>query len=348
MELRKEQMADLLQDAVFALPDPSKVEDVMVLDKPNPHQDLLRAKFGTSYVSGSSRQGRQIYVFQPKEDRDVLAAVAHEWSLIVRGESTFLARMFDIAAEIEKNGYHVDDVAKHSEQNFAVHLSEFVLSEDEEKFWLFARRAPVRTMVLGRVLEEVLRFAPVDRRSKLHEFYSKRVSFIASDIEPYALEFLISEVSLARNASMVNSAVKLLLQFGDEEHLSRLTSVERLDLSFEPFGDVQLMKLALLPWLEEINFRGTMVSMQSMRILRSFDTLVSLGLALTPLTNLVLKDIPPCVTELNLASTKIDDGCVSLLSRLALLKKLDLTGTGITDEGVAMLQESLPECAIMR
>jgi hypothetical protein len=59
------------------------------------------------------------------------------------------------------------------------------------------------------------------------------------------------------------------------------------------------------------------------------------------------KELAP-LRELNLRDTNITDACLKRLTGLKLLRKLDLTGTKVTDGAVQDLKKALPECAIVR
>jgi predicted membrane-bound spermidine synthase len=54
------------------------------------------------------------------------------------------------------------------------------------------------------------------------------------------------------------------------------------------------------------------------------------------------------LTRLNLAGAAVSDARVLRLSRLQALQELDLSGTQVTDDGIAGLQAALPHCALRR
>lgn len=49
-----------------------------------------------------------------------------------------------------------------------------------------------------------------------------------------------------------------------------------------------------------------------------------------------------------LDQANVTDACVRHLAELTQLQRLDLTGTKVTAEGVAKLQQALPNCEIIR
>ena len=51
---------------------------------------------------------------------------------------------------------------------------------------------------------------------------------------------------------------------------------------------------------------------------------------------------------MSLRDPKITDEAVEHLAKISSLKRLDITGTKITDEGLAQLRDALPKCEIVR
>jgi len=109
-------------------------------------------------------------------------------------------------------------------------------------------------------------------------------------------------------------------------HIANLKDLKYLDASFNFITNAGLKQLRNLTNLESLILNG----------LEDDEQLTDIQ-ELSPLTKL---------KELRLNSSQITDDSVAVLLSFKSLKKLDISWTGITDVGIQVLREGLPDCEI--
>jgi hypothetical protein len=98
--------------------------------------------------------------------------------------------------------------------------------------------------------------------------------------------------------------------------------------------------LAKLPNLQRLSFRGHPLDPESFQYFPSMSKLTFLGLRETGLDQSAVKSISRCsrLSDLELnGDKKVDDNCLTDLTALKHLHRLDLGGTAVTDRGLAIL-----------
>ena len=161
-------------------------------------------------------------------------------------------------------------------------------------------------------------------------------------------------------------------------HLKGIPHLKRLDLEWTSVTDHGMQSLAKYKALERLDLQETKVSDAGLRYVADLSRLRLLllgssspgnsqitdtGLAhlakLSRLevltlwhTNLRGEGLKHLVSlsdlrQLNLRGTPIDDTCLVHLYALKSLAELDLRGTNVTEEGITLLQASLPGCKII-
>ena len=136
------------------------------------------------------------------------------------------------------------------------------------------------------------------------------------------------------------------------ESLRALYSARQLNglylSQLDSFDDASLGELAAsIPTLHTLSLIDLAITDSGLEHLDSL-ALLTLTLRDADLTSAAVRHLEGLTTlrVLRLGRTLIDDAAVPALATLTGLKQLELTETGITEEGVARLQEALPNCRI--
>ena len=168
-----------------------------------------------------------------------------------------------------------------------------------------------------RAVAELERLATHLKRDK--EGYVVEVNFRGADIDDLALAHL---AGLRRIRSVLLNETSIT----DEglSHLASLNRVKRLNLWRVPISDRGLEHLAGLTRLEWLNLDNTRVTDAGLPSLVRMNRLAFL----------------------HLGSTAVSDAGLQHLASLGALKDLKVTRTAVTADGVARLEQSLPECKI--
>lgn len=132
--------------------------------------------------------------------------------------------------------------------------------------------------------------------------------------------------------------------------LARLAKVEDLDISGSSLGDQACGFLASAAALKKLNLYQTAVTDAGLAALAPLAEHVTwLNLDATAVSDAGLESLKSWtnLTFLHLGRTSIDDQAVEPLSTLTALEKLHVTRTQMTEEGMAALQEKLPNCQVV-
>ena len=229
----------------------------------------------------------------------------------------------------------------------AAHMAGDILVKQSDAFAAFAARAPLRTLALCRSLGAN---ADVQGLPPLAEWLARRVEYAEAAVRDAARRHLVEIANTAADQWRRDDAISLLLHYGEEEDfrslmgvtllrvarpifaprnfalLTHLTSLEEVDLSFHK-NDVEawLRALSRCPNVTTLKLRGSGVMSSGLFTLHYFHSL----------------------TDLDLAETPIIDVAVPCLIAQQGLKRLDIRGTEISEEGIAQLRRELPSCEII-
>lgn len=123
-------------------------------------------------------------------------------------------------------------------------------------------------------------------------------------------------------------------------HLASLVGLRSLDLSWTRVGDLGMERLVSLAGLRTLGLAGTRITDRGVTIItRAMPDLVSLDLSNTRVTYQGLASLATlgALGELNLEGTDLDDAGLAPVSQISSLTHLYLGDTGVTDEGLKML-----------
>jgi internalin A len=133
--------------------------------------------------------------------------------------------------------------------------------------------------------------------------------------------------------------------------LSGLTKLEVLDLCNTKISDAWREAMPELPKLSWLDVRGTKVTDLGLRRLVDLPSLKSLFISGPKITNSGLEHLGkmPTLEHLSLSLCRgVSNSGLLYLRGLYRLKRLDLRGTSVLEDGANQLQRFLPNCAILR
>ena len=146
----------------------------------------------------------------------------------------------------------------------------------------------------------------------------------------------VNTLSIMSNLQSIDLA---WTQIGDEprflEHASRL---KRLNLEHTRFSDKDLQLLTFCPQLRELDLSETKVTFQGLNSapLKSLSKLVLSRINLENIPKNLIRNNPQ-IEEIDLSRNPIHDDAISLLARLTKLKVVNLARTPITGDGFRQL-----------
>ena len=163
---------------------------------------------------------------------------------------------------------------------------------------------------------------------------------VFTDKELGHLRWMIDLKQLSLNGANISDA--------ELEHLSGLTKLEVLDLCNTKITDAWREAMPELPQLAWLDLRGTKVTDAGLRRLINLPSLKSLFLSGPKITNAGLEHLAKIPTLENLSlplCRAVSSTGVVFLRGLYRLKRLDLRGTSVLEDGVNALQRFLPTAA---
>jgi hypothetical protein len=336
--------------SIDRLPNKSLVS-LTLENEPNPedsaHKIRLHDPFFTSAAT-TTQDGRvSFYRYDLNDQIDL--DLGHEWAHPLKQRLPIDSRLFDLACLAEKDGYQQRQYAdSDAAENWAIHLGEQVLNPSDSEFRTFADKAPVRAVILGRVLRQTLEDAEASGNvNKEHQLWLARASDLQSRL-PAAQKSLLNTHNMSKDPAQRDAALRLLVQLGKTEDLICLPNLHKLSLSGEPISDENIKSIGRLTQLVELNLSDTSISKHGLVPLKELAQLAKLDLSGTHITNSSLDCLAELnsLRELNLSRTEINDGGLAVVSHLEHLELLDVRGTGVTEHGVQSLKTRLSHLRI--
>jgi internalin A len=134
-------------------------------------------------------------------------------------------------------------------------------------------------------------------------------------------------------------------------HLAGLTKLEVLDLCNTKISDAWREAMPELPKLAWLDVRGTKITDSGLRRLADLPSLKNLFLSGPKITNTGLEHLGKITSLEHLSLTLcrgVSNSGLLYLRGLYRLKRLDLRGTSVLEDGANQLQRFLPNCAMQR
>lgn len=347
--LLKRALPEDILAALELLPDRTLVRRVILSNEANPEDAIHREKTGDAAFESAAATSRfgEVTFFKRNVDAFLAEDLFHEWAHVLKYEKPALSRMFDMAAEFEKDGYFSRERGKvDADENWAVHMGEQLLNPSQAEFRALVEKAPLRALVLGRALKSALDSSIFE--SPNAEAMRSRVEFIEKHAGPRALAQLSEKITTAEGAEQ-QAAAKLLLYLENGSTLARLQAPTTLDLANELLGDAHIRGLRSMSALEDLNLTRLLFTDAGAEIFPTLTGLRRLSLRDTRAGNAALmyiKDLPR-LEELDLARTQVSDSAVPWLAQMKNLRLLNLTGTRLSARGLSELERGLPKTHVV-
>lgn len=330
--------------ALLSVPEPYILKSVVLLDEKD---EYARCEAHPTWAPAhkSFSGGGQVCFHGVSKCDDPVAILNYHWAVqYIRVWNTNLRSDYGLATIIESG--HIWRSAQ-LDVDWAADMAGDILANRNEIFESFAARAPLRTLVLCRGLGAAVNF---DGATPLAAWLKRRVDFAETIVRERARRQLIEIANTSAKSWRCDDAVSLLLQCGEEEDFRSLVgitklrvrgivqpprnwalrpkmdSLEEIDLSFQQNNLwAWLWALSRCPNVKTLTLSGSQTSSSDLIALRSFNYL----------------------TDLDLAKTRIFDVALPYLIAKQGLKRLDIRGTEISEEGIAQLRRELPFCEIV-
>lgn len=335
--------------ALLALPEQRILSSVVLLDerdeigRPATHPTWPAAHKSYSY-GGSA----QVCFHGVSKSDDPVAILSYHWAKeqFIRWYSwdcTFPAA-FRRAMWIELNRhiYNPWDI----EIDWAVHMAGDILAKETEKFERFAACAPLRTITLCRGLRLTV---DVEGNPPLADWLARCAEAAETRVKVAARQQLVEIANTSTNEWRRDDAICLLLHYGEPGDFRSLAGT-RLRLTADKVPAEMLAMLAYMDFLEELDLSHLETDWYSACYkLSKCPRLKKLKLKRSRIFSGALSTLNyfKSLTDLDLAETLINDVAVPSLTAKKGLKRLDIRGTEISEEGIASLRRELPSCEII-
>jgi hypothetical protein len=335
------------------LPDPTVVQIVVLRNDINPYDGWHGHEAGDpDFVSvASTSYGSRIEIFRRLADEDLWLEFLHEWAHLLHVSEPVHFRKFRHASKVEEGSAVSETVLRERakvspEEHWAVALGEALLNPLHLVFAQFAHAAPVRALVLGRMLREVVLRLPWPRpKWPYFRALDRRLEYIRQRIEPLAFQRLVAHA--ADPPSEANeAAIRLLVTLGEGARLKAIPNLT-LCLSHESLGEHHVKCLAGGSYAHvDLSMTG---NLSHFEFLRGNDSVKTLDVSGCDRGQAALWLVPtlPALERLSMRGTDVyDSDLCRYLSQAKNLKFLDLTWTKVTSRGVNELRQTLPDLEI--
>lgn len=325
---------------VDVLPQKSLVNRIILIDT------KLLAEEGKTCLE--RQVGGWVYLSDATMGDTTRRALLHSWCHIAHSKFVREARIFECAAGLEAEGFYGSEEAREStEENWSLHLSEFLLSEDAEKFRLFCSSAPLRAFALAKAVDRALNTAIGRDASPSADQLRERVQYVYETAVPAASGILRA---MLESEDPVRGSVAMAFYVGLAD-CRYWREVEELDLSYEFLTEPELTAVfnaAEFPKMRSLDLSGTLIGKKGLQTILKFgnlerilvgDTLVEELRAIPSFTNL---------RTLDLHNTRISTSDLAHVVKCKSLLSLNLTDTAVTTLGIETISLNLPNCQILR
>ena len=297
---------------------------------------VRRGRLRISLLAAGAGSASTVY-----QKDDPVAILNYHWA---REHIIFssLCWLNQLATEVELDRSWLSSEALYA--NCAAHMAGDILVKESDTFEAFAARAPLRTVALCRSLRDVESFSP------LAEWLAQRVHHADTTVRNAARSQLVAIANSAADKWRRDAAISLLLHYGEEEDFRLLVGVTMLRFASRVFAPKNLALLTHLTSLEEVDLSFAQNDLSAwLWALSRCPNVTTLKLSGSRAVSSDLFGLYsfPSLTDLDLARTRIIDVAVPFLTAKKGLKRLDIRGTEISEEGIASLRREMPSCEII-
>ncbi|MBI4533744.1 MAG: hypothetical protein HY711_07330 [Candidatus Melainabacteria bacterium] len=237
LQVRRRLLANPFRDSALpedfiplldGLPDRSLVRRLVLVNHVNPEDPWIQQTYQPDFkAAATASRTADITFYCPQRDQVLRSTVFHEWAHLVKFKLADESYLFDLAAELEKDGYYASTYSRRNmDENFAVHMGEQLLHHDADFFVTVAGEAPLRSAIFGRALARVFGEARPWARSKYHREFNERLRYLETVTLPKAQAALVEKIR-SGNVDTQKIAVKLLGSLGNASHLDLLIGLAK-------------------------------------------------------------------------------------------------------------------------
>lgn len=167
-------------------PDSSLINSIMASPNEPPYSYRVGRFRQRNDAIAEMFQDNRFLFFRPPEGWHPDNTFLHEWSHIQQRDNKSAFAAYHAALKLEEYGWDNHDYAKKNVfENWSVN-SEPLLGADPVAFKRLVDMAPLRSVVLGRALEESLSVVPPERRPVNYDMLMQRVEYIKENALPNA------------------------------------------------------------------------------------------------------------------------------------------------------------------
>lgn len=161
---------------------------------------------------------------------------------------------------------------------------------------------------------------------------------------------LMDMLSKETVAARKNAFLKLFVHLADGKDLEPLSGLTELDLGGDAYLRDACPKLSRFSSLQRLILEHCDLMDQDLKFLQFLPKLQYLNLNQNPVSSIGLFWLknPASLQELNLSDTNLNSAGSLILRPMSNLKTLSLPARGFSEEEIASLQESLPQCRIQK
>ncbi len=209
------------------LPNRSLVKHVIIQGRPNPQDAWHSQDYQPGFASEATADGNGVITFYGAQGASLSRNMRHEWAHLLEGGCKSRAS-FDAAASVERDGFYQGSYPRRNDrENWAVHFEELT-DHDADRFLLFCKEAPVRSLVMAMGLRETLDAVPADQRSPHHKQLLERVKYVEEHVKPKAIDKLIENLKTngtqdGASGGKCSAAISLLHYVADMRAVPALT-----------------------------------------------------------------------------------------------------------------------------
>lgn len=259
-----------------ALPQSQKITEVTLSDKPSFIDAFNRVEYDSPRFSSAARVGQDGHVIfsQAELNSSFTTYFSHELSHLTKWGSPTFSKLFDKATSVdrvENNVNHVksrkaresgrvgdveepgiyhpsEHASRHLDEGWAVGMGEEIMAPDPDMLFVYASKAPVRTMVLSAALESGIKSGGKSV-NPVAEALLRRAQYLDEAVRPFANEVL-AERALTGTPAQKGDAIELLSLFGGKEMVGKLREIaldRRSKVVIPPEGGNQTVSHSELP-----------------------------------------------------------------------------------------------------
>ena len=355
IELAKPEIKELdgrmtVEDAfrhALMTPEPGKFNEIHLYPDSNPYDLWYKTQTGSSDFASAADTvfgNGQTTWYKQSLGPNLAVDTMHEWTHLFDENNPLAAKVILAANSIDN--MQTRSYAQVPREQIAILLGEHALNPQGQAAAELMKAAPVTAKAIADGLHNLLSRIPEEERSPLHDQLMARAELMRNEAGPVARQYLVEKIQADPESAEGQRALQVLVLIGEPQDLQKLASVNSIDMSHEPLIDSVGAKIGQLPQLTKADLSFTFIASETMRQLDG-KPLLDLNLEKTNVTNAAMSYLPRTLQFLTLADTRISDQALPFLQRLQMLQSLDVSGTSISESGLARLKAALPNTRII-